>query len=117
MFPLPFFNCSSEEESELFRAPVTPKVPGAVKPMKDMGSLKRISTRFLAMGAGAVSTAGFQPLSKMTGTPIPDHLANVLLFFWTQIRAGVFNTSLKNTFSLYIGPAAAENIKLVRHIV
>ncbi|CDJ46380.1 hypothetical protein, conserved [Eimeria brunetti] len=40
------------EESELFKAAATPKFPGAVKPMRDMGSLKRIYTRFLAIGAG-----------------------------------------------------------------
>ncbi|CDI86091.1 hypothetical protein, conserved [Eimeria praecox] len=105
------------EEGELLKAAASPKSPGSVKPMRDMGSLKRIYTRFLAIGAGAVSTAGFHLLSKITGTLIPDHLANVSLFFWTQITTGALHTGLRSAFIRYIGLDAAPNIKLVQNSV
>ena len=110
-FAFPFSNCYSAEESELFKTTASPKAPGAAKPM---GSLMRIYSRFLAIGAGAVSTAGFHFLSKITGTIIPDHLTNLPLLFWPQITAGALNSSLRATFGRYIGPEAAQDIKLVR---
>ncbi|CDJ64974.1 hypothetical protein, conserved [Eimeria necatrix] len=99
----------TEEKSEPVEVSGAISGTTAMSPMKDMGSLKRIYTRFLAKGAGAVSTAGAHLLSKITGTPIPDHLTNLLLIFWTPIRARALNAILKAAFSAFEGPNAAAS--------
>lgn len=104
----------SEEKSEPVEVSGAINGTMAMSPMKDMGSLKRIYTRFLAKGAGAVSTAGAHLLSKITGTPIPDHLTNLLLIFWTPIRARALNAILKAAFSAFEGPNAAASALSVR---
>ncbi|KAL8425482.1 hypothetical protein Efla_002603 [Eimeria flavescens] len=94
--------------------PTLKKVSTFTPPMKVMGHLRRISTRFLTKSAAALSEAGFRMLNWFADTPFPDQLVNIPLIFWTPIRRGALNTGIQAALLSIAGPGSSARIKLVQ---